>query len=80
MASEPPIDLVTASGSGIDPDISPETAQYQITRVAAAPHLLRDAVASFVNAHIVPRALGFLGEPGVNVLELNAAIDAYTPK
>jgi len=80
MASEPPIDLVTSSGSGIDPDISPEAAQYQITRVAVARHLPHDAVASLVNSHIVPRALGFLGEPRVNVLELNRELDASTPK
>ena len=75
-AGEPPIDLVTSSGSGIDPDISPEGAAWQIPRVAAARHMTPDAVKAIVDAHTSGRTFGFLGEPRVNVLALNRALDA----
>jgi K+-transporting ATPase ATPase C chain len=72
---EPPIDLVTTSGSGIDPDISPEAAVWQIPRIAAARHMTPDAVKAIVDAHVTGRTFGILGEPRVNVLELNIALD-----
>ena len=73
---EPPIDLVTSSGSGIDPDISPEAAAWQIPRVAKARHMTVNAVKAIVNAHAAGRPLGILGDPHVNVLQLNVALDA----
>lgn len=70
-----PVDAVTTSGSGIDPDISPAYARLQASRVAAVRHLSLATVLRSVNHHTDGRSLGFFGEPGVNVLELNLALD-----
>jgi K+-transporting ATPase ATPase C chain len=74
--SQIPPDAVTSSGSGLDPDISPANAQIQVARVAAARHLPVATVESLVSQNTSGRDIGFLGEPGVNVLKLNIALDS----
>jgi K+-transporting ATPase ATPase C chain len=70
-----PVDAVVPSGSGIDPDISPAYAQLQARRIAAVRHLPLATVQQLIHTYTDGRTLGFLGEPGVNVLELNLALD-----
>ncbi len=74
-AGEPPIDLVTESGSGIDPDIAPADARYQAPRVAAARKLPLRRVLALIARETQPREFGIFGEPRVNVLALNLALD-----
>jgi len=80
---EPPLDMLFASGSGLDPHISPQAAEIQAQRVAGARHLDADGQArllSLVRRHVEAPQLGFLGEPRVNVLELNLAVDKEFPR
>jgi K+-transporting ATPase ATPase C chain len=74
-----PIDMVTTSASGLDPDITPDNAEYQASRIAAARGMSEDALKQLITQHTKGRDLGLFGEPRVNVLELNLALDQANP-
>ena len=74
-----PADLLTTSGSGLDPDVSPAAAEFQIYRVARARHVSEAELRSLVAKHTLGRQLGVLGEPRVNALELNLDLDTQHP-
>jgi K+-transporting ATPase ATPase C chain len=78
--SQIPPDAVTASGSGLDPNITPANAYIQVDRIAAARKLPADEVRNLVTANITGRTLGFLGEPTINVLSLNILLDELSAK
>lgn len=75
-----PVDMVTTSGSGLDPDISPAAAEFQVPRVARARHVSESDLQKLVAKHTLGRQFGILGEPRVNVLELNLDLDTTYPK
>jgi K+-transporting ATPase ATPase C chain len=74
-----PVDLVTTSASGLDPDVTPAAAEFQVPRIARARGLGEDQVRQIIQRHTAGRQLGFLGEPRVNVLEVNLALDDVSP-
>jgi potassium-transporting ATPase KdpC subunit len=74
-----PVDLITTSGSGLDPDVSPAAAEFQISRIARERHVSEAELRSLVAKHTFGRQLGVLGEPRINVLELNLDLDAQHP-